>query len=137
MTPSHTIKRRRGNTAASNGTASSDCQVAAPRLHFLPDDYKINNNYIPFYARLFLAEHPECDGFFQTRGDLAEHHRVEFELFHAEHPDVWRRFYRKARGIWNARYDAARRAGREFPRYSARRIMESVRWDIEWRALQC
>ena len=97
-------------------------------------EFKINNNYIPFYARLFLATHPECEGFFQTRGNAVEQHRAEFELFHAEHPEVWRRFYRKARGIWNARYDAARRAGREFPRYSARRIMESVRWDIDLRA---
>lgn len=31
--------------------------------------FKINDHYVPHYARKFLAEHPECEGFFQTRGD--------------------------------------------------------------------
>tara|TARA_B100000575_G_scaffold51979_2_gene38725 strand:+ start:8510 stop:8899 length:390 start_codon:yes stop_codon:yes gene_type:complete len=32
-----------------------------------PDDFKINNNYRAFYARLFHMEHPKHDGFFRTR----------------------------------------------------------------------
>ena len=32
-----------------------------------PDDFKINNNYRAFYARLFHMEHPQHDGFFRTR----------------------------------------------------------------------
>ena len=32
-----------------------------------PDDFKINNNYRAFYARLFHVEHPNHDGFFRTR----------------------------------------------------------------------
>jgi hypothetical protein len=31
------------------------------------DDFKINNNYRAFYARLFHMEHPNHDGFFRTR----------------------------------------------------------------------
>ena len=31
------------------------------------DGYKINNNWRPFYARLFMAEHPQYEGFFETR----------------------------------------------------------------------
>ncbi len=30
-------------------------------------DYKINNNYIAFYARLFMALNPQHDGFFKTK----------------------------------------------------------------------
>lgn len=32
-----------------------------------PDEFKINNNYRAFYARLFHMEHPNHDGFFRTR----------------------------------------------------------------------
>jgi hypothetical protein len=32
-----------------------------------PDDFKINNNYRAFYARLFHVEHPQHEGFFRTR----------------------------------------------------------------------
>lgn len=31
------------------------------------DDFKINNNYAAYYARLFMVEHPQHDGFFRTR----------------------------------------------------------------------
>jgi hypothetical protein len=31
------------------------------------DDFKLNNNHRPYYARLFMYEHPEYDGFFRTR----------------------------------------------------------------------
>jgi len=30
-------------------------------------DFKINNNYAPYYARKFHASYPEFDGFFRTR----------------------------------------------------------------------
>jgi len=31
------------------------------------DDYKLNNNYAPFYARMFMEDFPEHQGFFRTR----------------------------------------------------------------------
>lgn len=30
-------------------------------------DFKINNNYAPYYARLLLQKHPEWDGIFELR----------------------------------------------------------------------
>ena len=30
-------------------------------------EFKIGNNHKPFYARMFMAEHPEHDGFFIVR----------------------------------------------------------------------
>ncbi len=35
-------------------------------------DYKINNDYKPFYARLFMEEHPTYNNFFNTRGSHAD-----------------------------------------------------------------
>ena len=35
------------------------------------DDFKINNNYTAFYARKFMKDHPEHDGFFSTRATRA------------------------------------------------------------------
>lgn len=32
------------------------------------DEYKINNNYRAFYARLFIKDFPQHKDFFQTRG---------------------------------------------------------------------
>lgn len=31
------------------------------------DDFKLNNNYPAFYARLFMRDHPKLPGFFHTR----------------------------------------------------------------------
>jgi len=31
------------------------------------DDFKISNDFIAYYARLFMALHPEYDGFFKTK----------------------------------------------------------------------
>jgi hypothetical protein len=31
------------------------------------EDFKINNNYAPDYARLFMDEYPKYEGFFNTR----------------------------------------------------------------------
>jgi len=31
------------------------------------DDFKLNNNHRPYYARLFMHDYPEYDGFFRTR----------------------------------------------------------------------
>jgi hypothetical protein len=31
------------------------------------EDYKINNNHRPYYARAFMYDHPEYDGFFRTK----------------------------------------------------------------------
>ena len=33
--------------------------------------FKINNNYVAFYARLFMAEYPQYQGFFETRKRLS------------------------------------------------------------------
>lgn len=31
------------------------------------NDFKISNDYIAFYARLFMAHYPEYEGFFRTK----------------------------------------------------------------------
>lgn len=31
------------------------------------EDFKISNDFIAYYARLFMALHPEHDGFFKTK----------------------------------------------------------------------
>lgn len=35
-------------------------------------EYKVNNNYAPYYARLFMADHPQYDGVFATRKAQAD-----------------------------------------------------------------
>ena len=35
------------------------------------DTFKINNNHSPYYARMFVLDHPEHEGFFRDRA-LAE-----------------------------------------------------------------
>lgn len=39
------------------------------------DDYKLNNNYRAFYARMVMDEHPKLQGFFETR--VQKHRRDE------------------------------------------------------------
>lgn len=36
------------------------------------DAYKVNNNWSPFYARLFEHDFPEHDGFFEMRSSFAD-----------------------------------------------------------------
>ncbi len=36
------------------------------------DEFKINNNYVAFYARKFMCEFPEHDSVFQTRTSQAD-----------------------------------------------------------------
>ena len=36
-------------------------------IETLGDDYKLNNNFGPYYARLFMDDFPEHAGFFRTR----------------------------------------------------------------------
>jgi hypothetical protein len=36
------------------------------------DTFKINSNFAPYYARLFMADHPEHRGFFRNRKILGE-----------------------------------------------------------------
>lgn len=31
------------------------------------DDYKVSNDYIAYFSRLFMHYHPEYDGFFKTK----------------------------------------------------------------------
>jgi hypothetical protein len=35
------------------------------------EDFKINNNHRAYYARLWMREHPQYDGFFRTRRVVA------------------------------------------------------------------
>jgi hypothetical protein len=35
-------------------------------------DFKINNDYKPFYSRLFMLDHPEYDEFFRLRRSKAD-----------------------------------------------------------------
>ena len=35
-------------------------------------DYKINNDYKPFYSRMFMNEYPQYKNFFATRGSYAD-----------------------------------------------------------------
>lgn len=42
-------------------------------------DFKINNNFTAYYARLFMQNHPELPGFFETRkrqGEFYDHPRA-------------------------------------------------------------
>lgn len=34
---------------------------------FSVDEYKISNDYIALYARMFMRDHPEYDGFFKIK----------------------------------------------------------------------
>jgi len=34
---------------------------------FSVDEYKISNDYIALYARMFMRDHPKYDGFFKTK----------------------------------------------------------------------
>jgi len=36
------------------------------------DEFKVNNNWRPFYARLLMQQEPELDGFFETRKAAAD-----------------------------------------------------------------
>jgi hypothetical protein len=36
------------------------------------DDFKVNNNYRAYYARLLMKEEPELAGFFETRTSKAD-----------------------------------------------------------------
>lgn len=38
------------------------------------DDYKINNNFAPFYARLLMEQEPDLAGFFEVRTSVADEH---------------------------------------------------------------
>lgn len=38
----------------------------------LAGDFKIANQFTPFYARLLLERHPEWDGLFETRKSVAD-----------------------------------------------------------------
>ena len=36
------------------------------------NEFKINNNFVPFYARQFMKAFPQHDGFFRTRHQTSE-----------------------------------------------------------------
>jgi len=36
------------------------------------EDFKLNNNYTAFYARMLMKRLPELDGFFAVRGSVAD-----------------------------------------------------------------
>lgn len=43
--------------------------------------YKINNNHIPFYARMFMKDHPEHRSLFELRGAIVPPEPVQGNLF--------------------------------------------------------
>jgi hypothetical protein len=42
------------------------------------NEFKINNNFRPFYARKFMNEHPEFEGFFETRAQTSRMHPAKY-----------------------------------------------------------
>lgn len=44
------------------------------------DTYKVNNNWAPFYARLFEHEFPEHEGLFEMRQALADQMDLTVEI---------------------------------------------------------
>lgn len=60
------------------GRKNFGAQVIAERLRWysaietISDDYKINNDYVAFYARKFEELHPEHKGFFRKRRSVAD-----------------------------------------------------------------
>ena len=46
-------------------------------LHTTGDEFKLNNNHRPFYARMLMALAPELKGFFATRGAVADKMEVQ------------------------------------------------------------
>ena len=41
-------------------------------LETTDEDFKLNNNYTAFYARMLMKRLPELDGFFAVRGSVAD-----------------------------------------------------------------
>lgn len=69
----------RRNIAASDGRivrTSIDYFVHYARWHGVTsttaDDFKIANQFTPFYARLLIDRHPEWAGLFETRKSVAD-----------------------------------------------------------------
>lgn len=54
-------------------SARAILEVARWSIHLQTTDeeFKVNNNHIPYYARMFRANHPEHAGFFRTREQAA------------------------------------------------------------------
>jgi hypothetical protein len=36
------------------------------------DDFKINNDFKPWYSRMFMAQYPQYEGFFRKRSSMAD-----------------------------------------------------------------
>ena len=49
------------------------------------DEFKLNNNYRPFYARRFMKMYPEHDGFFRTREQTSKRAAPKSEIAPALH----------------------------------------------------
>lgn len=43
-------------------------------------EFKINNNYKPYYARLFEKNHPRHKGFFRKRNSSVDHNFNQLEI---------------------------------------------------------
>jgi Txe/YoeB family toxin of Txe-Axe toxin-antitoxin module len=43
------------------------------------DPFKVNNNYKPYYARMFMQEH-RCEGFFEVRNSISEGHNFYHDI---------------------------------------------------------
>ena len=63
------------NEIISRGFANYSAQAIFERIRWETDQadvegrssFKLNNNYVPWFARKFMERYPEHDGFFRTR----------------------------------------------------------------------
>ena len=62
----------RGHTKLSSEMVINRIRWETNVVTFSHDPYKINNDYKPFYSRMFMAEHPKYNNFFQKRGSYAD-----------------------------------------------------------------
>ena len=92
----------------------------------MSQDFKINNNWFPFYSRLFEHDHPNYRGFFRLRtlkpGDATKRRWWKWHLSNPKVYELFKKFTLEAI-----------RAGHK--RYSAHAIVQRIRWhtDIETR----
>lgn len=67
----------------SNGHSNSSAWLVVNRIRWetamktTGDEYKISNDFIAYYARLFHHDHPKHEGFFRTKKLKTETQRVQ------------------------------------------------------------
>ena len=86
-------------------------------------EFKINDKYTAYYARLFHAyqsEHPVLSKIFEVRG-YTEEYKDEFWAFHKANPNIYDLFQQQA--------IKAYRAGRT--KLSSKQLIGWIRWEVE------